>query len=84
MLMDSKVYLVSINLHRIDNDKAAPSAKSDNRLVVWNMCSGETRWIQPRNSYKKSDSYALGYDNRSSCYKILRMDRFAGDIFQTE
>ncbi|CAH8261273.1 unnamed protein product [Arabidopsis lyrata] len=27
MLMDSRVYLVSINLHRIDNDKAAPSTK---------------------------------------------------------
>ncbi|CAH8261277.1 unnamed protein product [Arabidopsis lyrata] len=46
----------------------------DYRLVVWNPCSGETRWIQPRDSYKNDDCYALG---RSSCnkYKILRQDR---------
>ncbi|KAG7578103.1 F-box associated domain type 1 [Arabidopsis thaliana x Arabidopsis arenosa] len=31
----------------------------DYRLVVWNPCSGETRWIQPRDSYKKDDCYAL-------------------------
>ncbi|EFH59548.1 F-box family protein [Arabidopsis lyrata subsp. lyrata] len=45
----------------------------DYRLVVWNPCSGETRWIQPRDSYKKDDCYALG---RSSCnkYKILRQE----------
>ncbi|CAA7012861.1 unnamed protein product [Microthlaspi erraticum] len=49
----------------------------DNRLVLWNPCSGETKWIKPRDSYKKSDYYALGYDNKSSCkqYKILRVDR---------
>ncbi|KAG7582779.1 F-box domain [Arabidopsis suecica] len=58
---------------------------NDNRLVVWNPCLGETRWIQPRKSYKASDFYALGYDNISSCYKILRMERFGcGIIFQTD
>ncbi|KAG7626044.1 putative F-box protein [Arabidopsis thaliana] len=57
----------------------------DNRLVVWNPCSGETRWIQPRSSYKVSDIYALGYDNTSSCHKILRMDRSEDRIpIQTE
>lgn len=45
----------------------------DNRLVVWNPCSSETMWIQPRNCYKVSDYYALGYDEVSSCYKILRI-----------
>ncbi|XP_023642656.1 putative F-box protein At3g21130 [Capsella rubella] len=109
MLIDSRVYLVSIDLHRIDNDKAAPSAKvtsqfslkdplsnsseqevdicnvfhcnglllcttRDNRLVVWNPCSGEKRWIvQHRLGYGEINHYALGYDYRSSCYKILRM-----------
>ncbi|KAF8080703.1 hypothetical protein N665_0926s0004 [Sinapis alba] len=51
----------------------------DKRLVVWNPCSGETKWVKPRDrdTYKKTDYYALGYDNKSSCkqYKILRMDR---------
>ncbi|VYS58093.1 unnamed protein product [Arabidopsis thaliana] len=107
MLIEFRVYLVSIDLHGINNNNGAPSAKltgqfslkdplsnsseevdirnafhcdglllcctKDRRLVVWNPCSGETKWIQPRNSYKESDLYALGYDNRSSSYKILRM-----------
>ncbi|KAF8080702.1 hypothetical protein N665_0926s0003 [Sinapis alba] len=49
----------------------------DKRLVVWNPCSGQTKWVKPRDSYKKTDYYALGYDNKSSCkqYKILRIDR---------
>ncbi|CAN7077286.1 unnamed protein product [Brassica oleracea var. botrytis] len=44
----------------------------DKRLVVWNPCSGETKWVKPRDRYKKHDYYALG----SSCkqYKILRVD----------
>ncbi|XP_010468338.1 PREDICTED: putative F-box protein At3g21130 [Camelina sativa] len=52
----------------------------DNRLVVWNPCLGETRWIQPLDSYKESDFYALGYDHRSLCYKILRMQRHEDHI----
>lgn len=48
----------------------------DNRPVVWNPCTGKTMWIQPRNSYKDSDYYTIGYDKKSSCYKILRMDTF--------
>ncbi|XP_013624265.1 PREDICTED: putative F-box protein At3g21120 [Brassica oleracea var. oleracea] len=48
----------------------------DNRRVVWNPCSGKTMWIQPRNSYKDSDYYTIGYDKKSFCYKILRMDTF--------
>ncbi|KAL0690269.1 hypothetical protein Bca4012_089947 [Brassica carinata] len=50
----------------------------DKRLVVWNPCSGETNYCQAySNAYKKSNNYALGYDNKSSSkqYKILRMDR---------
>ncbi|ESQ47768.1 hypothetical protein EUTSA_v10022270mg [Eutrema salsugineum] len=47
----------------------------DNRLVVWNPCSGETRWmIKPKNSYSNFGYYSLG---KSSCnkYKILRVDQ---------
>ncbi|XP_019092253.1 PREDICTED: LOW QUALITY PROTEIN: putative F-box protein At3g21120 [Camelina sativa] len=106
MLIDFRVYLVSVDLHGFDSNNVAPSAKltgqfslkdplskdvdirnafhcdglllcstTDNRLVVWNPCSGATRWIQPRHSYDEYDCYALGYDNISSCYKILRMHR---------
>ncbi|CAA7012907.1 unnamed protein product [Microthlaspi erraticum] len=111
MLLDSRVFLVKVNLHGI-HDGFAPSVKvagqfnlrdpfskhsqvhidniyhcveglllcttNENRLlVVWNPCSGETKWIKPRESYTKFDDYALGYDNESSCknYKILRMIR---------
>ncbi|XP_010422557.1 PREDICTED: putative F-box protein At3g23260 [Camelina sativa] len=50
----------------------------DDKLVVFNPCSGETKWIEPRNHYKNTDFYALGYDNnKSSCkkFKVLRVDR---------
>ncbi|ESQ47760.1 hypothetical protein EUTSA_v10021981mg [Eutrema salsugineum] len=52
------------------------TTKDSNRLVVWNPCSGETRWIQPKNSYKESDRYGLG---KSLCnkYKILRQDNLS-------
>lgn len=45
--------------------------------MVWNACSGETTWINPRDIYRESDYYALGYDCKSSGkqYKILRVDR---------
>ncbi|KAF8083205.1 hypothetical protein N665_0788s0005 [Sinapis alba] len=48
----------------------------DKRLVVWNPCSGETKWVKLRDSYETTDYYALGYDKKSSCkqYKVLRMD----------
>ncbi|ESQ47535.1 hypothetical protein EUTSA_v10022425mg [Eutrema salsugineum] len=104
MLIDSRVWLVRINLHDPSAKVAAelylkdPLSNSsqveiynvfhcedlllcttkDSRLVVWNPCSGETKWVKPRVSYKaSSDYYALGYDNNSSCknYKILRVDR---------
>ncbi|KAL1212881.1 putative F-box protein [Cardamine amara subsp. amara] len=46
----------------------------NNRLVVCNPCSGETKWITLRNGYKTFDLYALGYDNKSLNYKVLRVD----------
>ncbi|CAH8261455.1 unnamed protein product [Arabidopsis lyrata] len=48
----------------------------DNRLVVWNPCLGETKWIQLKADYVKDGSrFTLGYiQNNKSCrsYKILR------------
>ncbi|XP_024009330.1 putative F-box protein At3g22710 [Eutrema salsugineum] len=47
---------------------------SHHRLVVWNPCLGETRWIQPKTDYKRFSSFALGYENNKFChsFKILR------------
>ncbi|KAL0862034.1 hypothetical protein Bca101_041152 [Brassica carinata] len=45
-------------------------------LVVWNPCTGQTRSIEPRTSYRYDDACALGYTTSSSSghrsYKILR------------
>ncbi|ESQ51428.1 hypothetical protein EUTSA_v10017637mg [Eutrema salsugineum] len=43
------------------------------KLVVWNQCLGETRWIQPIRDYNRWSRYSLGYENNKSChsYKIL-------------
>ncbi|KFK29920.1 hypothetical protein AALP_AA7G195600 [Arabis alpina] len=41
-------------------------------LVVWNPYLGQTRWIQPRNSYHRLDRYALGHDKYSLSHKVLR------------
>ncbi|KAG7653845.1 F-box-like domain superfamily [Arabidopsis suecica] len=48
-----------------------------NKLLVWNPYLGQTRWIQPRQSFHRLDSYALGHDNNRN-HKILR---FVDDIF---
>ncbi|CAH8261947.1 unnamed protein product [Arabidopsis lyrata] len=46
----------------------------DGRLVVWNPCLGQTRWINFENDYKTYYRFALGYKNNKSCrsYKLLR------------
>ncbi|XP_006418628.2 probable F-box protein At5g47300 [Eutrema salsugineum] len=45
------------------------------RLVVWNPCTGQRRWINPCNDYTSMPSYALGsYQDKKSndiSYKIL-------------
>ncbi|KAJ4886763.1 F-box/kelch-repeat protein [Raphanus sativus] len=50
--------------------------KDRTRLVVWNPFSGQTRWIQPRDSYHIYDRYALGYENKikysQRSHKVLR------------
>ncbi|XP_019096435.1 PREDICTED: F-box protein At3g22700-like [Camelina sativa] len=47
----------------------------DDRLVVWNPCLGETRWIPFKDDYKRyGTNFTLGYiQNNESCrrYKIL-------------
>jgi len=56
------------------------ATKDKTRLVVWNPCTGQTRWIQIKNVFK--NSYVLGYgnnnNNNKSCdnYKILTYDYF--------
>ncbi|CAA7017030.1 unnamed protein product [Microthlaspi erraticum] len=53
----------------------------DKKLVVWNPCLGETRWIQPKPNYQyyTDSTFSLGYQNNKSfrIYKILRCwDRY--------
>ncbi|XP_019085733.1 PREDICTED: putative F-box protein At4g10190 [Camelina sativa] len=110
MLIASRVYLASVDLHNNHNDTIHnnkvkittqfslndPLSDSleevnisnifhcdglllcttvDNRLVVWNPCLREVKWIKPRKSFKRLTIFAFG---KSSCnkYKILRMDQF--------
>ncbi|KAJ4895382.1 putative F-box/kelch-repeat protein [Raphanus sativus] len=47
----------------------------EKRLVVWNPCTGQIRWIPFTGLYKDHSEFALGYENNNkSCqtYKILR------------
>ncbi|KAJ4901517.1 putative F-box/kelch-repeat protein [Raphanus sativus] len=56
-----------------------------NRLVVWNPCTGQTRWIQPSNRNSVQDKYFLGYENNNEpcqCYKILRSSAGKLDEFE--
>lgn len=69
--------------------------KGNNRLVVWDPCTGQTRSIKPITCYENHDNYALGYVNsksscrmtkkikrsKSSCrsYKILRSHIYQND-----
>ncbi|ESQ47770.1 hypothetical protein EUTSA_v10022361mg, partial [Eutrema salsugineum] len=97
MLIDFRVYLVNVDLHGIQEsivkkevdinevfhcDGLLLCTTKDNRLVVWNPCSGETRWmIKPKDSYTNFDLHALG---KSSCnkYKILRVNHQHGHGFE--
>ncbi|CAA7058971.1 unnamed protein product [Microthlaspi erraticum] len=45
--------------------------ENSSRVVVLNPYLGQTRWIEPRTSYHRFDSYALGYDNKKK-HKVLR------------
>ncbi|EOA14551.1 hypothetical protein CARUB_v10027789mg [Capsella rubella] len=45
-----------------------------NMFVVWNMFSGQTRWIKRQDHCRRDDVCALGYKDKELCrgYKILR------------
>ena len=66
--------LKEVDIHNVFHcDGLLLCTTMDERLVVWNPCSGETsRIIKPLHSKYSSDVYALG---KSSCneYKILRV-----------
>ncbi|CAN7112360.1 unnamed protein product [Brassica rapa subsp. narinosa] len=95
MILEYKVYLVSVNLHN-PSPSIEPIGKLDDagvdiinvfhcqglllcvtkdrtRLVVWNPFSGQTRWVQSRDSYDIRDRYALGYEKKNNySLKVLR------------
>ncbi|XP_010418649.1 PREDICTED: putative F-box protein At3g17620 [Camelina sativa] len=70
------------------------TTKDLSRIVVWNMYTGQTRWIcvEPNfvNGRKLSYGYALGYDKSKSCsaHKILRFtdnhypERYVTEIYE--
>ncbi|KAL0691140.1 hypothetical protein Bca4012_090819 [Brassica carinata] len=46
--------------------------RDKSRLLMWNPYLGQTRCIQPRNTFLSGDQYALGYDKNRK-HKILRI-----------
>ncbi|EOA19601.1 hypothetical protein CARUB_v10002783mg [Capsella rubella] len=104
MLIAFRVYLVSVDLHQVYNNKVKVASQFslkdplydsfkevdicnifhcdglllcttvDNRLVVWNPCSGEVKWIQPRRSNERFTIFALSKSS-SNKYKILRINQ---------
>ncbi|XP_018435378.1 F-box/kelch-repeat protein At3g13680-like [Raphanus sativus] len=44
--------------------------RDQSRLLVWNPYLGQTRWIQPRNTFLGGEKYAIGYDKNHN-HKIL-------------
>ncbi|XP_010419422.1 PREDICTED: F-box/kelch-repeat protein At3g16740-like [Camelina sativa] len=80
IIMDFKVYLMSFDLRGIHNDENVDTSikreECNPRLVVWNPCCGQAKWIEPRNSDGRKDNYALGYEIVKSkshrIHKILR------------
>ncbi|KAF3587971.1 hypothetical protein F2Q69_00031350 [Brassica cretica] len=72
MLSDSKVDSMNVNLNGIHDNVVDPQTHL--RLVVWNPCTGQIRWIPYSDRYKHGSQFALGYENNKSCetYKILR------------
>ncbi|EOA34428.1 hypothetical protein CARUB_v10021958mg [Capsella rubella] len=55
------------------------------RVLVWNPCTGQTKWI--KDTVSLNDKYALGYENNKPCYsyKIMRfldLDTFDLEIYE--
>ncbi|CAG7875378.1 unnamed protein product [Brassica rapa] len=58
------------------------SELGNDRLVVWNPCTGQTRNIKARTSFQTNQTYALGYSTSSPSghsYKILRYFDYRND-----
>lgn len=73
ILKDSHSNLEEVNIDEVFHcDGLLLRTTKDDRLVFWNPCLGESRWIQPKTGYKIS-RFALGCEiNKSSrSYKIL-------------
>ncbi|XP_010456592.1 PREDICTED: F-box/kelch-repeat protein At3g16740-like [Camelina sativa] len=51
---------------------ASPKTKTHLGLF-WNPYLGQTRWIEPSNSYHKCEKYAFGYEKEKRKHKILRL-----------
>lgn len=54
----------------------------DSMVVVHNPCMGQTRWIELRTVYKRSDKFALGYTNNKSCCNSNKILRFSGRYYK--
>ncbi|KAH0885000.1 hypothetical protein HID58_061096 [Brassica napus] len=53
----------------------AKDKKEEPKLVLWNPCLCQTRWIEPREDFNVKDKHAIGYsddDSGSRNHKILR------------
>ncbi|KAF3554591.1 hypothetical protein F2Q69_00014823 [Brassica cretica] len=84
MLSDSKVYSMTVDhdgvydqieICKIFHCSGLLLCPTGNfRLVVWNPCTGQNRWIPHSGRYKGNSEFVLGYENNKSCqtYKILR------------
>ncbi|CAF2076311.1 hypothetical protein Bca4012_089800 [Brassica carinata] len=73
-MLTKEFRIFSLNVHL----RGMPFAEfeEETRIVVWNPCTGQTKWNQPRYPYRQSDTYSLGPYQDSNCgntsYKILR------------
>ncbi|EFH59616.1 hypothetical protein ARALYDRAFT_898704 [Arabidopsis lyrata subsp. lyrata] len=73
-LKDSHSNTEQVNITKVSHcDGLLLCTTGDDRLVVWNPCLGETRWIQHKTGYERYSRFSLGYENNKSCrsYKIL-------------
>ncbi|CAN7073788.1 unnamed protein product [Brassica oleracea var. botrytis] len=62
-MLTKEFRIFSLNVHL--RGSHLPSLKT--RIVVWNPCTGQTKWNQPRYPYRQSDTYSLGPYQDSNC-----------------
>lgn len=64
-LKDSHSYLEEVDIDRVIHcDGLLLCTTKNSRLVVWNPCLGQTRWIQPKTGYEWYSKFALGYEKK--------------------